>query len=94
MALVIWISAPNRKEGMLVAEHGGGQKRHSAIDQATQQILETKIMHLNQAEAIDVYSDLRTCFDLMVEACHNLACRCHGTTDTYLKLHARTHQAM
>jgi len=30
----------------------------------------------------------------MVEACHNLACRRHGADDTYLKLHAKTHQAM
>jgi len=30
----------------------------------------------------------------MVEACHNLACHHHGATNAYLKLHARTHQAM
>jgi len=34
------------------------------------------------------------CFDLMVEACHNLACRWHGVEDAYLCLHAHTHQLM
>jgi len=34
------------------------------------------------------------CFDLMVEACHNLASRHHGAVDEYLCLHACTHQLM
>jgi len=80
--------------GMLAHEQGGGQKGRSAINQATQQIIETEVIHLNQVSAIDLYLDLRTCFDLMVEACHNLACRRHGATDAYLRLHARTHQLM
>jgi len=80
--------------GMLAHEQGGGRKGRSAIDQATQQIIETEVIHLNQVSAIDLYLDLRTCFDLMVEACHNLACRRHGATDAYLRLHARTHQSM
>jgi len=61
--------------GMLVDAQGGGRKGRSAIDQATQQVLETKIVHLNQQPTLEMYLDLRTCFDLMVEACHNLACR-------------------
>jgi len=31
---------------------------------------------------------------MMVEACHNLACHCHGADDVYLRLHAKMHQAM
>jgi len=59
-----------------------------------QQIFETELIHLNQKPAIDLYLDLHTCFDLMVEACHNLACRQHSAVDTYLRLHAHTHQLM
>jgi len=76
--------------GMLVDAQGGGRKGRSAIDQATQQVLETKIVHLNQQPTLDMYLDLRTCFDLMVEACHNLACRRHGAADAYHKLHHRS----
>jgi len=80
--------------GMLVMEQGGSHKGLSAIDQAMQQIVETEITHLQQNLAINLYLYLHTCFNLMVEACHNLACRRHGATDAYLGLHARTHQAM
>jgi len=80
--------------GTLVHEQGGGRKGRSAIDQATQQIIETEVIHLNQASTIDLYLNLQTCFDLMVEACHNLACRRHGAAEEYLQLHARTHQSM
>jgi len=40
--------------------------------------------------------DLQPCFDMMVpvEACHNLACCCHGADVEYLRLHACTHQLM
>jgi len=78
----------------LVYEQGGGRKGRSAIDQATQQIVETEIIHMNQKPTIDLYLDLWACFDLMVEACHNLACCRHGTADAYLRLHARMHQLM
>jgi len=78
----------------LVYEQGGGWKGHSAIDQATQQIVETETIHMNQQPTIDMYLDLRACFNLMVEACHNLACCCHGATDDYLHLHAQMHQMM
>jgi len=80
--------------GTLVHAQGGGQKGRSAIDQATQQIVETEIIHLNQEPAVDLYLDLQMCFDLMVEACHNLAYRRHCAEDAYLKLHAKTHQLM
>jgi len=80
--------------GTLVPEQGGGRKGRSAIDQAVQQIVETEIVHLRQQPTLDLYLDLRSCFDLMVEACHNLACRHHGADVAYLCLHARTHQAM
>jgi len=60
--------------GMLVHTQGGGQKGRSAIDQAMQHIVENKIIHLCQQPSIDIYLDLRTCFDLMVKACHNLTC--------------------
>jgi len=30
----------------------------------------------------------------MVEACHNMACRCHGAANDYLCLHAQTHHSM
>ncbi len=82
------------KARTLAYEQGGGRKGRSAIDQATQQIVENELVHLEQTTTIDLYLDLRTCFDLMVEACHNLACRRHGAADDYLRLHARTHQLM
>jgi len=86
---------PKTKEaGTLRYAQGGGRKGHSAIDQAAQQIVETEITHLHQQTAINLYLDLRQCFDMMVEACHNLACRRHGADDAYLRLHAKTHQAM
>jgi len=44
--------------------------------------------------AIDLYLDLKACFDMMVEAYHNLACQCHGADIAYLCLHAQTHQLM
>ncbi len=73
---------------------GGGRKGRSAIDQATQQVVETEIIQLNQRTAIDLFLDARHCFDLMVEACHNMACRRHGAADDYLRLHAQTHRLM
>jgi len=82
------------EEGTLSDAQGGGRKGRSAIDQATQQVVETEIVHFQQKPHIDLYLDLRTCFDLMVEACHNLACRRHGAVDAYLRLHAKTHQLM
>jgi len=42
----------------LVYAQGGGRKGHSAIDQAAQQIVETKITHLRQQTAINLYLDL------------------------------------
>jgi len=63
-----------KKAGMLVVAQGSGRKGHNAIDQATQQVLETELVHLNQKLMIDLYLDLRACFDMMVKACHNLAC--------------------
>jgi len=70
--------------GQLVQAQGGGRKGRSAIDQATQQVVETEITHLNQRTTLDLYLDLRMCFDLMVEACHNLACHRHGAEEAYL----------
>jgi len=78
----------------LTPVQGGGRKGRSAIDQATQQVVETEIIHLNQRPAIDLFLDLRHCFDYMVEACHNMACRRHGAADDYLRLHAQTHRLM
>jgi len=80
--------------GTLVYVQGRGCKGCSAIDQATQQIIKTEVIHLCQNTAIDLYLDLCQCFDMMVKACHNLACHCHGADDAYLRLHAKTHQAM
>jgi len=34
--------------GTLVVAQGGGQKGHSTISQATQQVLKTELVHLNQ----------------------------------------------
>jgi len=82
------------KAGTLAVEQGGGRKGRSAIDQAMQQVLETELVHLKQTSTIDLYLDLRACFDMMVEACHNLACRQHGADIAHLRLHARTHQLM
>jgi len=60
--------------GQLTQKQGGGRKGRSAIDQATQHIVETESIHLNQSMAIHLYLDLKVCFAMMVEACHNLAC--------------------
>jgi len=43
---------------------------------------------------LDLFLDLRHCFDYMVEACHNMECRRHGAADDYLRLHAQTHRMM
>jgi len=45
-------------EGTLVNAQGGGHKGSSAIDQATQQIVETEITNLNQKPTLDLYLDL------------------------------------
>ena len=42
----------------LAYEQEGGQKGGSAIDQATQQIIETETIHLNQTPTINLYLDL------------------------------------
>jgi len=78
----------------LTPAQGGGRKGRSAIDQATQQVIETELIKLNQSAAIDMFLDARWCFDLMVEACHKMACRRQGAADDYLKLHAQTHRTM
>jgi len=82
------------KAGESAIKQSGGWKGWSAINQATQQIVETKSIHLNQHPALDLYLDLKACFDMMVKACHNLACHRHGADVAYLWLYARTHQLM
>jgi len=78
----------------LTPTQGGGRKGRSAIDQATQQVVETELVQLQQRTALDLFLDLRHCFDYMAEACHNMACRRHGADDDYLRLHAQTHRLM
>ncbi len=41
-----------------------------------------------------MFLDTRWCFNLMVKACHNMACQCHGAADDYLRLHAPTHRSL
>jgi len=82
------------KARTLSYEQGGGHKGRSMINQVAQQIVGTKIIHLCQCTALDLYLDLWQCFDMMVKACHNLVCCQHGADNAYLKLHAKTHQAM
>jgi len=65
----------SEQQSTLTPLQGGGQKGRSAIDQATQQIIEMELIQLTQCPAVDLYLDLHHCFDYMVEACHNLACR-------------------
>ncbi len=78
----------------LTTDQGGGRKGRSTIDQALQLIAESELIRLNQRPTIDLFLDARHCFDLMVEACHNMACRRHGATEDYLRLHAQTHRLM
>jgi len=59
----------------LTLAQGGGHKGRSAIDQATQQVIKMELNKLNQQPALDMFLDAQWCFDLMVEACHNMACR-------------------
>jgi len=79
---------------VLTTAQGGGRKGRSAIDQSTQQVIKMELIKLNQRSALDMFLDARWCFDLMVEACHNMACRRHGAADDYLHLHAQTHHSM
>jgi len=76
----------------LTLAQGGNRKGRSTIDQATQQVIETESIKLQQQLVIDLFLDLRHCFDLMIEACHNMACQRHGAADDYLWLHAKTHR--
>jgi len=78
---------------MLTIAQGGGRKGCSAIDQAVQHIVETKIVHLRQQPSINIYLDLRTCFNLMVKACHSLSCLCYRADPAYVKLRAQTQHA-
>jgi len=94
MALVIWLFSQDQRSWNPWLCTGGGHKGYSAIDQAAQQIVETEITHLHQQTAIDLYLELWQCFDMMVEACLNLACHRHGADNAYLRLHAKMHQAM
>ena len=64
------------------------------IYQVTQQVIKTELIKLNQCSAIDMFLNARWCFDLMVKACHNMACQHHGTADDYLCLHAPTHRLL
>jgi len=78
--LLKWHSAysflpKSESSNALTPLQGGGCKGRSAIDQATQHIVETEIVKLNQCPALEFFLDLRHCFDYMVEACHNLACQ-------------------
>jgi len=59
----------------LTLVQGGGRKGRFAIDPAMQQVVEQELINLNQKPALDLFLDLRHCFDYMVEACHNMACR-------------------
>jgi len=68
----------------LTPDQGGGRKGCSAIDQALQQITETEITQLTQNPSIILFLNLRHCFDYMVEACHNIACRRQGVAGDYL----------
>jgi len=47
-----------KKAGTLVITQGGGRKGRSAIDQVTQHVIKTEIVHLNQKSMIDLYLDL------------------------------------
>jgi len=78
----------------LTPVQGGGHKGHSAIDQAMQQIIEMELIKLIQRSAINLFLDTHHCLDVMVEACHNMACHQHGTADNYLQLHAQIHCLM
>jgi len=75
----------------LTPVQGGSCKDRSAIDQATQQVIKMELIKLNQWPAVDMFLDAWWCFDLMVEACHNMACRRHSAANDYLCLHAQTH---
>ncbi len=63
-------------------------------DQALQIVAESELVRLIQRPTVDLFLDMQHCFDLMVKACHNMACRRHGATDDYLRLHAQTHRLM
>jgi len=65
----------NEARQTLTPVQGGGRKGRSAINQATQQVIEQEMIHLTQKPALDLFLDLRHCFDYMAEACHNMACR-------------------
>jgi len=78
----------------LTDAQGGGRKGCSAINQATQQVLNMEVIRLNQCLALDLFLDACPCFNLMVEVCHNMACQRHGAVEDYLRLHAQMHCLM
>jgi len=78
----------------LTPTQGGGCKGRSTTDQALQQVAEMELVRLQQNPHIMLFLDLRHCFDYMVEACHNMACRWQDMADEYLPLHAQTHCLM
>jgi len=69
-------------------------QRTKHIDQATQQIVKTELVKLNQQPAQDFFLDLHHCFDYIIETCHILACWQHGATDDYFCLNAQIHCMM
>jgi len=68
----------------LTLVQGGSCKGHSAIDQATQQVVEMELICMDQRPAINMFLDAQWCFDLMIKACHNMACHHQGAADDYL----------
>jgi len=50
-----------------------------------------EIICLMKYLAINLDLDALACFDLMIEACHNLSCLSQGADPRYIKLHAQTH---
>ena len=76
----------------LTPAQGGCHKGHSTI--GMQQNIKMELIKLNQWPAIDLFLEAHHCFNLMVEACHNMTCHQHGTVDNYLWLHAQTHHLM
>ncbi len=66
--LLKWHSAKgflskSEAQNTLTPVQGGGRKGRSAINQATQQVVEQELLHLNQKLALDLFLDLWHCFD-------------------------------
>jgi len=80
------------KHHQLTDNQGGSRKGRSAIDLACKKVCTFDLIRLLHYIAANIDINALACFDMMVEACHNLSCLSHGADPQYIKLHGQTHK--